>query len=102
MGIPFKLLCPLPRGDENDELADVRSELGIVPEILPHLLQPAHEIGAAKQWHEWPHESSPWTRNDFLHGLLLDVRQLVRRNQRHSILRRFSRCRSGRQAKPQE
>src|ERR1700716_1303964 len=56
--IPFKLLRPLPRRDKDDELTDVRSKFGVVPEILAHLLQAAHQLRTAKQWYEGPHQSS--------------------------------------------
>src|ERR1700736_5562343 len=85
--IPFKLLRPLPRRDEDCELTDVRSELGVEPEILAHLLHPAHELRTAEQWYEGAHQSSTRARNDFRRDLLLRVCQLVCRNRRHSILR---------------
>src|SRR5262249_47520824 len=95
MVVPLELLRPLSRDDQDGELTELLRQNALIPEVLPGLLQTAHQLRAAEQRHERPIHGAARAGSDFIVRLLLCCGHLVARNLRQAIDWRhvFLRCR---------
>jgi hypothetical protein len=87
MGLPFVILRPLPRRDQDGELVEPRRDAALEAQIIAHRLGAQHHLRTAQHDRERPAHGITPAGREFGGRLLLGIAQLVCRDFRHALLR---------------
>src|SRR5258707_8113098 len=85
--VPFVLLRPLARRDQDHHLVKAGTKRTLETQIVAHSFGAQHDLWAANQRNEWSPNRIATPLREFLGGFPLSVGELVHRDRRHSILR---------------
>jgi len=85
VSVPFVLLRPFTRRDQNDELGEPGRQDAVEPQIVAQRPYPVHEFRASKEDRPWAAEVASRSR-EVRGRLFLGLGHLVGWNRRHPLL----------------